>query len=404
MTDPSLTYLDFAATSAVRPPAVIDAMRDYMADIGATPGRGGHRLAIEAGRVALRCRQAIADLLGLPGDPGRIAFTFNATHALNTALLGILEPGDAVVVTAFDHNAVLRTVHRLAVERGVDVRLVSGTRDGLLDEDELAAALEGARILTSNGASNVLGNALDVARLADMARERGVLTLLDAAQTAGEIPVDAGEAGLDMVALTGHKGLLGPQGIGALWVRDRLDVAPFLTGGTGGHSMIRDMPDAMPDRLEAGTLNAPGIAGLEAGVRHVLEQGIDGVRAHHVRLKARLREGLERVPGVRVRSPACPDGVPIVTITADALDPGTLARRLDREHGVLVRAGLHCAPEAHRILGTAETGAVRFSAGWSTTEADVDRAVEAVERIMHGPALPGTAGQRPRAEPKGVPG
>jgi cysteine desulfurase family protein len=390
MIDPALTYLDFAATAAVRPQAVIDAVHTYLADIGATPGRGGHRLAIEAGRRALRCRQALAQLLGLPGDPGRIAFMFNATHAINTALHGVLSTGDVVVVTAFDHNAVLRTVHRLSIERGVRVRMVPGDASGQLDDAALTQSLDGARLLVINGASNVLGNALDVPRMARLAREHGALTLLDAAQTAGELPFDAVAASIDMVAVTGHKALLGPQGIGALWVRESVEIAPYLTGGTGGDSLLRDMPDSLPDRLEAGTLNAPGIAGLDAGIRFVLDSGVDALRVHQMRLKALLREGLQNVPGIRVRSPACPDGVPIVTITADDMDAATLAHRLDREHGVLARPGLHCAPDAHRVLGTAESGALRFSPGWSSTEADVSRAVEAVARIVHRSSVPGT--------------
>jgi cysteine desulfurase family protein len=399
MIDPALTYLDFAATSAVRPQAVIDAVHAYLADIGATPGRGGHRLAIEAGRRALRCRQALAQLLGLPGDPGRIAFMFNATHAINTALQGVLSKGDVVVVTAFDHNAVLRTVHRLAGERGIRVRMVPGDASGQLDEHALTQSLDGARLLVINGASNVLGNALDVPRLARQAREHGALTLMDAAQTAGELPLDAAAASIDMVAVTGHKALLGPQGIGALWVRESVEVAPYLTGGTGGDSLLRDMPESLPDRLEAGTLNAPGIAGLDAGIRFVQDSGVDALRAHQMRLKAMLRDGLQNVPGVRVRSPACPDGVPIVTITADDIDAATLAHRLDREHGVLARPGLHCAPDAHRVLGTAESGALRFSLGWCSTEVDVSRAVEAVARIVHRSSVPGTGpGARKEAD------
>lgn len=389
MIDPALTYLDFAATSAVRPQVVVDAMRDYLTDVGATPGRGGHRLAIEAGRRALRCRQSIARLLGVPGDPGRIAFTFNATHALNTALHGLLRPGDAVVVTAYDHNAVLRTVHRLAVERGVEIRMVPGDAQGNLDEDALSRALDGARLLVINGASNVLGNALDVPLLARLAREQDALTLLDAAQTAGELPLNVGHAGVDVVAITGHKGLLGPQGIGAVWVRESVPIAPYLTGGTGGDSMLREMPESMPDRLEAGTMNAPGIAGLDAGIRFVLESGVETLHTRLMHLKAMLRTGLEDLAGVRVCSPACPHGVPIVTITADDVDAATLAHRLDREFGVLARPGLHCAPEAHRVLGTHRTGALRFSLGWSSTEADVERALDGLARIVHRSAVSG---------------
>jgi len=377
-----LVYLDFAATSAIRPDPVIHAITDYLTRIGATPGRGGHRLAIAAARVALECRQAIARLLDMPGDPGRIAFMFNATHAINTAMRGVLGPRAAVVVTAFDHNAVLRCAHKLSVERGVEVRMVPGDASGTLDEDALMRALDGARLLCINGASNVLGTTLPVERLCSLARAAGALSLVDTAQVAGELPFSAAATGADLVAVTGHKALLGPQGIGALWVRAGLEIAPLLVGGTGGDSLLRDMPDAMPDRLEAGTSNASGIAGLNAGVRFVLARGLDARRVHARRLKVRLWEGLDAIPGVRVRSPMAPDAAPIVTLTADDIDPAALAARLDREHAVLARPGLHCAPEAHRILGTDPSGALRFSIGWATTEAHVDRAIDAVATIV----------------------
>jgi len=374
-------YLDYAATAAIRPPAVADAVADYLREVGGTPGRGGHRVGMEAGRVALHCRRLLAELLHLPGDPGRLAFMLNATHALNTALGGVLRPGDAVVVTALDHNAVLRPARALERERGVTVRLVPADTTGALDEDALERALEGARLLVVNGASNVLGTVLDVADLTARAHAADALVLLDTAQTAGHLPVDVAAVGVDLVAVTGHKGLLGPQGIGALWVRAGLEVEPMLSGGTGGDSRREEMPEALPDRLEAGTQNAPGMAGLSAGVSFVLERGVEALHAHGAHLKARLRAGLAEVGGVTVLSPPAPDGVPIVTVRVGGQDPAGVAGRLDREFGVLARPGLHCAPEAHRILGTVDTGALRLSLGWASTEQDVDRAVAALAAV-----------------------
>jgi selenocysteine lyase/cysteine desulfurase len=390
-----IAYLDFAATSALRPDAVVHAVADYLTGIGATPGRGGHRLAVAAGRVALRCRQLLARLLGIPGDPGRIAFMFNATHALNTALHGVLRRGDVLVVTSFDHNAVLRPAHRLATRAGVHVRLVPGTPEGALAADALERALDGASLLSINAGSNVLGTALDVPRLAAMGRAAGARVLVDVAQTAGHLPVDVASWDVDLVAITGHKALLGPQGIGALWVRDGIDVEPLLTGGTGGNSLDREMPAHLPDHLEAGTQNAPGMAGLSAGVAWLLEHGVETVAARTTALAHRLARELASVRGLRVRSPHAP-ALPIVTVTADAVDPATLAARLDRVHGVLARPGLHCAPEAHGVLGTADTGAVRFSLGWCSTEDDVDRAIAGVHEALeagriHAPAAGGVA-------------
>jgi cysteine desulfurase family protein len=377
-----LVYLDHAATTATRPPAVIRAMVEYLEEIGATPGRGGHRLAIAAERVLLRCRLTLARLLGIPGDPGRVVFMHNATHALNTALAGLLRPRERVVVTVYDHNAVLRPVYRLRATRDVQVVLVAGDATGALDDDALDQALDGARLLVINAASNVLGTVLDVATLARRAHEAGALVLVDAAQAAGHTPLDVAASGVDAVALTGHKGLLGPQGTGALWLRPGLDIDPLLVGGTGGDSMQAEMPPTLPDHLEAGTLNGPGIAGLAAGAELVAHDTVERLHARLSMLKATLYDGLVAIPGVRVLSPPAPEGVPIVTIVAAAIDPGQFALRLDREHGVLVRPGLHCAPEVHRLLGTDDTGAVRFSLGSATTEAEVQRALDAVAQVL----------------------
>lgn len=379
-------YLDFAATSAVRPRAVAEAVADFLLGAGASPGRGGYAAAVEAGRRALRCRRALQRVMGLSEDPGRIAFFQNATQAINTALWGLLGPGEVLVVSAYDHNAVLRPAAYLERTRGVEVRMLSGSADGELDLEEAERLLAGAKVLVVNSASNVLGNRLPLPEMAELAHEAGCLVLFDAAQAAGHVPLRCAADGADLVAFTGHKGLLGPQGTGGLWVREGVEVEPLLRGGTGGNSEERDMPATMPDRLEAGTVNAPGIMGLEAGIGFVLEQGVETLRAHEMRLKERLREGLASIPGVRVRSPSAPDGVGIVMITSDRVDPATLATRLDREWDVQVRSGLHCAPEAHRLLGTIQTGAVRLSVGWASTDDDVERALEGVEAIT-GPRI-----------------
>ncbi|HSW30793.1 MAG TPA: aminotransferase class V-fold PLP-dependent enzyme [Longimicrobiales bacterium] len=381
-------YLDFAATSAVRPPPVAEAMARFVLECGATPGRGAYGPALEAGRLALRCRRALQRLLGLPGDPGRIAFMQNATHALNTALWGVLGRRDAVVVTAYDHNAVLRPAAFLARERGVEVRMLAGTPDGRLDYEEGERLVRGARLLVVNSVSNVLGHRLPLEELAGLAHAAGALVLVDTAQGAGHLPLDCGVLGADLVAFTGHKGMLGPQGTGGLWVREGVEVEPFLTGGAGGDSTRREMPDAMPDRLEAGTVNAPGLAGLEAGLAYVLQRGVEELHREEARLKSRLRAGLAGMRGVTVLSPEARDGVGIVTLTARTLDPATLAHRLEAEWGVQGRAGLHCAPECHRLLGTVETGALRLSLGWASSEEDVDRALEGIQALT-GPRVVG---------------
>lgn len=381
-------YLDHAATSAVRPPAVAQAVAAYITDVGATPGRGGHQLALEAGRIVLRARQLVGRVLGYSGDPGRVVFTGSATLAINMALWGTLRAGDRLVVTALDHNAVLRPAARLATERGVHVELIAADADGNIDEAALRHALVGARLFTINAASNVLGTAVDVPRLSAIARAAGVLTLVDAAQLLGHAPFDAQSAAVDLVAFAGHKGLLGPQGVGGLWIRPGVEVRPALTGGTGGDSMMRDMPAALPDALEPGTLNGPGIAGLAAGVEVVLGEGVGRIHARLASLKSALHAGLAAIPAVQVLTPPGIDGVPIVTVRSRTMPAAELAARLDRDHGVLTRAGLHCAPEVHRLLGTAGTGAVRFSLGWSSSSEDVERAVEAAAAVHAAHPLP----------------
>ena len=376
-------FLDYAATAAVRPRVVADAVHLFLLDVGASPGRGGYALSVESGRIAFRARRLVARILGVSGDPGRVAFMLNATHALNTAIRGVLRPGDRVVVTAFDHNAVLRPTHDLALRHGVGLVMIPGSADGSLDMAFAAEALEGARLLVVNAVSNVLGTRLPLEELARLAHERGALVLVDAAQSAGQIPESAVLLGADMVAFTGHKSLLGPQGTGGLWVREGVDVHPLCAGGTGGDSSLREMPDQYPDHLEAGTPNAAGLAGLLAGCEFLLSEGVEAIHHREAQLKARLWDGLDATSGIRVLSPPAPDGAAVVTVTVDGLPPAEVARQLEHDWQVLCRAGLHCAPEAHRILGSKETGALRLSLGWASTPQDVDRALEGLATIAH---------------------
>ena len=338
--------------------------------------------------MAFRCRRSVCKVMGLPGDPGRMAFMANATHALNTALGGLLAEGDVVVASQYDHNAVLRPLHYLEHERGIEVRMIAAHPDGSVDLDEVTRLIDGAKMLVVNAVSNVLGTLFPLAAVAALARDAGAIVLVDAAQHSGHVPGSLAEAGADLIAFTGHKGLLGPQGTGGLWVKDGIEVNPLLVGGTGGNSNIRTMPEAMPDRLEAGTHNAPGLAGLLAGCGFLLERGIEDLHAAEAQLKTRLYDGLESIPGVRVLSPRAPRGVAVVTFDTDRMDNGLLVSRLDSDFGVMCRGGLHCAPEVHRVLGTSETGAVRFSLGWASTQEDVDQALEGVASLVGSAQIP----------------
>lgn len=374
-------YLDYAATSAVRPGVVIDAVTGFLRDVGGTPGRAGHSRALEAGRIALRCRGLLARLIGVAGDPGRIVFQQNATHALNTAIFGVLDAGDAVVRTSFDHNAVRRPVQAL-VRRGVREHILPVDRTGQIDVDAFAAlARTRPRLLALPHASNVTGTVLPVERLTSIAREHGILVLLDAAQTVGHIPVDAEALGVDLVAFSGHKGVPGPQGVGCLWVREGVELRPLVYGGTGGDSAPPVMPAAYPDHLEAGTQNAPGIAGLEAAAHWVLEEGVEALHRRTMAVKARLLAGLEGLDRIEVIPAAAASRLPVVLLNHRDLPADAFAHRLERHHGVQGRAGLHCAPDAHRALGTLETGALRLSPGWATTNEEIDVTIDAVRTM-----------------------
>lgn len=384
MPGPEVIYLDYAATSALRPPEVVEAVSRFLGGLASSPGRAAHRGSLEAGRTVLRCRQALAAFFGIAGDPGRIVFQLNATHALNSLLRGLAGPGAVLVRTMADHNAVRRTAAALRAS-GVEERVIPVSASGDVDEVEAGRMLRGATLLVLPHASNVLGAALPVQRLARIARSAGALVVLDAAQSAGHLPVDVGELEVDALAFTGHKGLLGPQGVGGFWLREGVRLQPLITGGTGGDSAPESMPGSLPDRVEAGTLPVPAIAGLLAGIEWLQRRGMAEVATREAALKARLLEGLGDVPGVRILSPRNVPGTGLVMLTVDEMEPAEVARSLDEEFGVLTRAGLHCAPEAHQVLGSFERGAVRLSLGWASESAHVEAAVSAL-RVLAGRA------------------
>ncbi len=380
-----MIYLDNAATSFPKPPQVIRAMNDFLERAGGNPGRSGHRLSVEAGRIVYDAREAIAELFGAR-DPLRVIFTLNATHALNLALRGTLRAGDRVVTTGIEHNAVMRPLRALERE-GVRVVVVPCARDGSLDLDALRDALRlGARLVVVNHASNVVGTILPVAEIARLAHAAGALVLVDAAQTAGVVPIDIEAMGIDLLAFTGHKGLYGPPGTGGLVLGERVDAAiiePLMRGGTGSRSEFEEQPDELPDKFECGTPNGVGIAGLGAGVRFVLERGIETIRADEVELTRALIEGLSEIPGVTVYGTRDAElQTATVSFTVANRRVSDIGWRLDEEFGVLCRVGLHCAPAAHRTIGTFPEGTVRFASSVFTTLEEIRAALDAVRRIV----------------------
>jgi len=378
-------YLDNAATSWPKPPEVVQAMADFLERAGGNPGRSGHRLSIEAGRIVYATREAVAALFHAR-DPLRIVFTLNATQAINTALRGLLRPGELAVTTGMEHNALMRPLRALERE-GVRVRVIPCGRDGSLDLGEAARLIEpGTRLVAATHASNVTGGLLPVAELAEAARRAGALFLLDAAQTAALVPIDLPALGVDLLAFTGHKGLQGPPGTGGLILGERVDPAglpPLLRGGTGSHSEFEEQPAELPDRYESGTPNGPGLAGLGAGVRFVLRRGLEAIRAHERLVAERLTAGLSAIAGVSVQGPADPARrTGVVSFTVAGRRVSEIGLRLDEECGILCRVGLHCAPAAHRSLGTFPEGTVRLSPGLFTGLEDVPAVVEGVRRVV----------------------
>jgi cysteine desulfurase family protein len=377
-------YLDHAATSWPKPQVVIDAVVSALTACG-NPGRGVHALGLAASRLLFESRRDVAAFLGVP-DPRDLAFLPGCTAGTNLMLKGLIAPGDRVVVSSMEHNAVARPLAVLA-SQGVEVTVVDADETGRLDPGRVRSAVgeKPTRAVVCLHASNVTGTIQPIEELARIAHDAGALMLVDGAQGGGHLALDLPALGVDAYALSGHKGLLGPQGIGALYLAPGVDAAELAQGGTGGGSSeLPTQPLTRPDRYEAGTPNTPGIAGLAAAVRFLAEDGrAEHQRAEEARLTRRLAEGLAAVDGIRVLGPA-PDAprVPVVSIVHDRVPPDRLASALDREYGIAVRAGLHCAPWAHRTLGTLETGAVRFGLGWGDTQDDVDAAVEAVRLIV----------------------
>jgi cysteine desulfurase family protein len=378
-------YLDNAATSFPKPEAVHDAVDHYNRVIGAAVGRGAYGEAVEAQRVVDRCRKRVADLFGA-GDVNRVIFTFNGTDSLNLALHGLIEPGDRVVTSVLEHNSVLRPLREMQDRMKVDVVTIPAEQDGRLDPGRFREVIRpGTKVVSIVHASNVSGVVQPIAEIGEMARKAGALFVLDAAQTAGHLPIDMRALPIDVLCCPGHKGLLGPLGTGlvvlAAGVEERL--RSLRQGGTGSVSEQDRQPGTLPDKYESGNHNAPGLIGLEAALAWLDEQGLDKIRKHEQELTSRLLDGLAGREALSVHGSTDLNArVGVVSVTIDGYEPQVLASILDESFQVQTRAGLHCAPGAHRCLGTFEGGGtVRLSVGPFTTEEDIDAAVAALHEI-----------------------
>jgi cysteine desulfurase family protein len=375
-------YLDNAATTWPKPPAVYDAMDRFARTGAANPGRSGHRMAVEAERLVQDARERVARLLNA-ASPDRVILTLNATDALNIAMKGLLRAGDHVVTSAIEHNSINRPLAGLEAAGTITVSKVACSPDGTIAPREIDRLVTKAtRLIAITHCSNVLGVVQPLDEFCAIAKKRGVAILVDASQTAGVVPIDVRALGADMVAFPGHKGCFGPMGTGALYVRPGLALAAFREGGTGFAAESERHPEEYPYHLEGGTPNAHGLVGLGAGLRFIEETGIDRIRVHERDLAMRLVDALRGHPKITIFSGRAPDRqIGPVSIAIAGVDPSAAGATLDATYGIACRPGLHCAPGAHQFLGTHPQGTVRFSFGFFNTAADVEAAARAVKEI-----------------------
>nr|WP_272915017.1 aminotransferase class V-fold PLP-dependent enzyme [Paenibacillus dendrobii] len=374
--------MDHAATSWPKPPEVMLAMQKAMDEAAANPGRGSHQMAVKASRVLFESRRVLSRLFQVH-NPNDVVFTHNTTEALNLAIKGLLHEGDYVVATMVEHNSVRRPLEFLKRTLGIRVEYIPVDSQGNVDMQKLRSALSRRpKLVVCTHSSNLLGSILPIAEIGEMAHEQGAIFLVDAAQSAGRLEIDVNAMHVDLLAFPGHKGLLGPQGTGGLYISPSVDLEPFLHGGTGSQSEEIEQPAVRPDRYEAGTPNTIGIAGLKAGVTKVFELTSQRIYQHEWSLTQQIMDGIEDIPGLRILGPD--KGEPrtgIVSFVSTEIDSSRIAFQLDREYGIAVRAGMHCTPLAHEAVDTLQTGAVRASVGIDTTAEEVELLISAVKNI-----------------------
>jgi len=377
-----MIYLDNAATSWPKPESVYQAMDKFMREDAGNPGRGGHSLAVAAERAIDDARVLVARLINAP-EPERIIFTFNCTDALNLGLKGLLKPGDHVITSRIGHNSLARPLTKLEGQGVRITRLLPSNEAGLLSAADIEGAIEeDTKLVVVTHASNVTGVVQPVEEYGAVVRKHGRVLMVDAAQTAGAFPIDVQAANIDLLAFSGHKGLLGPTGTGVLYIGDRVDLDSLREGGTGSHSEQEEQPFELPNRYESGTPNTVGIAGLGAGLRYIHEEGVEKIRLHERSLREQMAEGLARIPGVQLYGPGdTSEQAPIVSFNLNGWDPLEVAAVLDQAFDIKVRAGLHCAAAAHKTFGTYPRGTVRASHGCFNTTSEIELALEAMAKI-----------------------
>lgn len=375
-----MIYLDNAATTLHKPQQVIDAVVHAMQSMG-NCARGTHEEALDAARTVYDARVRLASLFGCP-RVDHVAFTANSTEALNIAINGLIDPGDHVISTDLEHNSVLRPLYRLEAEHGAELSFVPADKLGNVDYEDFERLMRpNTRAVVCTNASNLTGTVLDIERIAKTAHSHGALVIVDASQTAGCWPIDMKKMGIDVLCFTGHKGLMGPQGTGGICVKEGIEIRPFKVGGSGVQSYSRTHPAEYPTRLEAGTLNGHGIAGLGAAAKFISETGVENIHAKERSLMLRFYEGVKDIEGVTVYGDFTKDKTAIVALNIRDYESGEVSYELSQGYGIATRPGAHCAPRMHKALGTAEVGAVRFSFSFYNTEEEIDEAVRAVAEL-----------------------
>lgn len=374
-------YLDNAATSFPKPESVYTAVDFCLRNLGGNPGRGSNRQTIKAASLLLDAREALAALFNIK-ESTEIAFCANVTEALNIGIKGILEAGDHIITSSMEHNAVARPLCQMAAE-GIEWTAIKCEPDGSMDPEELRRAINPrTRMICVLHASNLTGSIMPIKDIGQIASENGVLFMLDAAQTAGVLKIDVEEYGIDILAFTGHKGLLGPQGTGGIYVKPGINIKALKEGGTGSLSEHLEHPEFMPDKLESGTLNTPGIAGLLAGVNFINKTGMGSIRQHEQMLMSLLMDGLREIEAISLYGPDDINGrTAVLAFNIAGMDCGEVSTILDYEHGITIRSGLHCAPLAHATIGTINSGACRFSPGFFNTIEEMEAAVKAIHKL-----------------------
>lgn len=375
-----MIYLDNAATTLKKPQEVIDAVVLALQSLG-NSSRGTHAAGISASQMIYETRKKLAEFFGC-GRADHVIFTSNVTEALNIVISGLFSGGDHIITTDAEHNSVLRPLYRLNEECGVELDFVPTDNNGVLDYDSFPRLLRpNTKAVICTHASNLTGNVTDIKRISEFTRKHNLLLIVDAAQTAGTRRVRMDELGIDVLCFTGHKGMLGPQGTGGLCIREGVEIRPFKVGGTGVQSYNVHQPEAYPARLEAGTLNGHGIAGLSAAVDFLNRTGVEEIRRKEEALTNRFYHAVKKIDGVEIFGDFSGEHAAIVSLNISGWDSAEASFCLSERYGIATRPGAHCAPRMHQRLGTADIGAVRFSFSWFTTEEEIDAAVSAVEEI-----------------------